>query len=483
MLIDWISCLFLSIVLFVRSVVFFYRYRYILTDKFNTRFCFILVLFVLSMCFLLIRSTFIFTLLGWDGLGIVSYLLVTYYYSKSSLNSGLVTVLTNRFGDINFLILIALLINNYRWSYKTIFLNDNIIILLFALLIRTKSAQFPFSAWLPLAIAAPTPVSSLVHSSTLVTAGVYLAYRNLRLLNFNLIFYLSSSTLIISRYLALWENDFKKIIALSTLRQIALLLFSIILYSNLLSFFHIIRHALFKRILFLSRGNVLHSIFSVQDTRYITNWSSTKKLTFIIFLIGNLCLIGAPFLCGFFSKDLLYENSLNELVIFSIIIIRVGLTRIYSAKIVYKIVRETKLYFFVRKDRKDSTLPLIALFIRSIIFGFFIWWFQINLKCNMLVFGVKKYILLILVVLSSFIILSIGHVQMFIMKIIGLHSISTKLFSLFINYFKFYLHLDYGYTQVWTVKNFIYQWRIRLGSSYMIKPLFIVLILLYIILL
>jgi NADH-ubiquinone oxidoreductase chain 5 len=170
----------------------------------------------------------------------------------------------------------------------------------------TKSAQIPFSAWLPQAIAAPTPVSALVHSSTLVTAGVYLAIRNTIVLP-NFLFYLAFATVILAGLRASVENDIKKIIALSTLRQIAFMIL-LSLKDPLLCFFHLISHAVFKRILFLSAGNFLHACNSIQDIRSVIPLIKPLILRGPITLVGSASLMGMPFLVGFYSKEFLVER-------------------------------------------------------------------------------------------------------------------------------------------------------------------------------
>merc|ERR1711935_426752 len=179
---------------------------------------------------LIISSNLIFTLVGWDGLGVSSYLLVIYYGSTKSYNAGILTVMTNRFGDVLLLIRIGMLLNLGSWRivlYKEFLEVDTILKLLLMVGSFTKSAQIPFRAWLPAAMAAPTPVSSLVHSSTLVTAGVFLLFRHLRELIYSrfysVLLFIGLRTMTMARISALNEKDIKKIVALSTLRQLGLI--------------------------------------------------------------------------------------------------------------------------------------------------------------------------------------------------------------------------------------------------------------------
>merc|ERR1712114_121131 len=178
---DYISLFFLSLVLLISGRVIIYRNSYISSEQYNSRFISLVLCFVLSIALLILSPNIIRILLGWDGLGVTSYLLVIFYQRSKSYNAGIITALTNRLGDVGILITIGLFVSSGDWTFSYVRdLNDFygfMIIIILTLSACTKSAQIPFSAWLPAAIAAPTPVSALVHSSTLVTAGVYLIIR------------------------------------------------------------------------------------------------------------------------------------------------------------------------------------------------------------------------------------------------------------------------------------------------------------------
>lgn len=230
---DFYSLLFASFVLYISSSVFIFSRIYIKEDNFIYRFVFLILLFIISILILIFRGNLITVLIGWDGLGLVSFLLVIYYINKSSLGGGLITFLTNRIGDAGLILSISLLFN-FR-EFNIFILGENFFdyYVIFLVILRgiTKRAQIPFSAWLPAAIAAPTPVSSLVHSSTLVTAGVYLLIRfNNILVERGLGYYLfliSILTIFISGLRANFEFDLKKIIALSTLSQLSVIFVSL----------------------------------------------------------------------------------------------------------------------------------------------------------------------------------------------------------------------------------------------------------------
>lgn len=346
-LLDWISLLFIRFVLFISSIVINYREEYISGDKNLKRFIFLVVIFVLSIILLIIRPNLISILLGWDGLGLVSYALVIYYQNVKSFNAGILTVLSNRIGDAALLISIAWILNYGRWNYifyiKMFALDKNITLISFFIILAaiTKRAQIPFSSWLPAAMAAPTPVSSLVHSSTLVTAGVFLLIRfNYAFPPFliNLLLFISLITMFMAGLGANFEFDLKKIIALSTLRQLGLIISILALGRFELAFFHLLTHALFKALLFICAGIMIHNLGNCQDIRYIGGLVSFIPVTCTLFNICNLSLCGLPFLSGFYSKDLVVEiMSMGYLNLFIYVIyyFSVGLTACYRFRLTY----------------------------------------------------------------------------------------------------------------------------------------------------
>nr|YP_009971741.1 NADH dehydrogenase subunit 5 [Platisus moerosus]QNG56451.1 NADH dehydrogenase subunit 5 [Platisus moerosus] len=346
-LIDWMSLLFMSFVLLISCMVIFYSSDYMHGDLYINRFILLVVMFVLSMMLLIISPNLISILLGWDGLGLVSYCLVIYYQNVKSFNAGMLTALSNRVGDAALLISIAWMLNYGSWNYimyLEFMKNDFIMELIGALIILaaiTKSAQIPFSAWLPAAMAAPTPVSSLVHSSTLVTAGVYLLIRfNFCFSNFlnMILLFLGCLTMFMSGLGANFELDLKKIIALSTLSQLGLMMSILALGEYYLAFFHLLTHALFKALLFMCAGNMIHNLNSCQDIRFMGSLVFYLPLTCTFFNISNFALCGLPFLSGFYSKDLIVEvMSMQYLNIFIYMIfyISIGLTVCYSVRLAY----------------------------------------------------------------------------------------------------------------------------------------------------
>lgn len=317
-------------------------------DKFIIRFIILVLLFVLSMIFLIISPNIIRILLGWDGLGLVSYCLVIYFQNVKSYNAGILTALSNRIGDVLILLVIAWFLNYGSWNF--IFYLDLIkidleikwISYLIVLAAITKRAQIPFSAWLPAAIAAPTPVSALVHSSTLVTAGIYLLIRFNSLIVEGYVGYLllllSGLTIFMAGLGANFEFDLKKIIALSTLSQLGLIIRILSIGFPILAFFHLLTHALFKALLFICAGVVIHSIKNFQDIRYIGGLINQIPITITYFNVANLALCGFPFIAGFYSKDLILEIvsfSRINIVSYFLYYFSTGLTVCYSLRLIY----------------------------------------------------------------------------------------------------------------------------------------------------
>nr|ARO46885.1 NADH dehydrogenase subunit 5 [Metrioptera ussuriana] len=347
-LFDWMSLFFMGFVLLISSLVIFYSDEYMHGDLTINRFIILVLLFVLSMMFLIISPNLISILLGWDGLGLVSYCLVIYYQNVKSYNAGMLTALSNRIGDVALLMSIAWMINYGSWNYiyQLEFNKDTLpmyyISVMVVLAAMTKSAQIPFSSWLPAAMAAPTPVSALVHSSTLVTAGVYLLIRfNHVILESWLaqaLLFIAGLTMFMAGLGANFEYDLKKIIALSTLSQLGLMMSILAMGYPTLAFFHLLTHALFKALLFMCAGALIHNMKDSQDIRFMGSICIQMPLTATCFNISNLALCGMPFLAGFYSKDLILEIvELSYINMFSFFLyfFSTGLTVCYSLRLVY----------------------------------------------------------------------------------------------------------------------------------------------------
>nr|YP_010875364.1 NADH dehydrogenase subunit 5 [Pycnoscelus surinamensis]WGW15111.1 NADH dehydrogenase subunit 5 [Pycnoscelus surinamensis] len=388
-LFDWMSLIFLGFVFFISSLVILYSDDYMHGDYNMNRFIYLVLLFVMSMMFLIISPNMISILLGWDGLGLVSYCLVIYYQNVKSYNAGMLTALSNRIGDVALLMVIAWMLNFGSWNY--IYYLDclkssyemEIITFLVVLAGATKSAQIPFSSWLPAAMAAPTPVSALVHSSTLVTAGVYLLIRFSSSfsdwLN-TLLLLIAGLTMFMAGLGANFEYDLKKIIALSTLSQLGLMMSILSLGFASLAFFHLLTHALFKALLFMCAGMVIHTMKDSQDIRYMGNLSFQMPLTSSCLMISNFALCGMPFLAGFYSKDLILEMvSLSNLNTFGFFLFyfSTGLTVCYSFRLFYYVLcgdfNLTSFYYMV-EESKNMLVGMVGLLVMVILGGSMLSW-------------------------------------------------------------------------------------------------------------
>nr|UHM24606.1 NADH dehydrogenase subunit 5 [Anopheles sinensis] len=347
-LFDWMSLMFMSFVLLISSLVIFYSNQYMEEDYNINRFILLVLMFVMSMMMLIISPNLISILLGWDGLGLVSYCLVIYFQNVKSYNAGMITALSNRIGDVALLLAIAWMLNYGSWNYvfylEMMGKNTEMMIIggLVMLAAMTKSAQIPFSSWLPAAMAAPTPVSALVHSSTLVTAGVYLLIRfNVLLMDWwmgQFLLLVSGLTMFMAGLGANFEFDLKKIIALSTVSQLGLMMSILSMGFYKLAFFHLLTHALFKALLFMCAGSIIHNMKNSQDIRMMGSLSMSMPLTCSCFNVANLALCGMPFLAGFYSKDLILEMvmlSYVNMFSFFLFFFSTGLTVCYSFRLVY----------------------------------------------------------------------------------------------------------------------------------------------------
>nr|YP_006303152.1 NADH dehydrogenase subunit 5 [Samia ricini]AEK82939.1 NADH dehydrogenase subunit 5 [Samia ricini] len=389
-LFDWMSLLFMMFVCLISSVVIYYSKSYMSSELNLDRFIILVLLFVFSMILLIISPNIISILLGWDGLGLVSYCLVIYYQNLKSYNAGMLTALTNRIGDVFILMVISWMLNYGSWNYIFYleFMNNDlemkIIGVMIILAAMTKSAQIPFSSWLPAAMAAPTPVSALVHSSTLVTAGVYLLIRfNMLLIDmffFKILLLLSILTMFMAGISANYEFDLKKIIALSTLSQLGLMMSILSMGFPDLAFFHLLTHAMFKAMLFMCAGVVIHMMNDIQDIRYMGGISLFIPLTSLCLNISNMALCGIPFLAGFYSKDLILEmvsfSSLNFLVFF-FYYISTGLTMFYTFRLImYTMIMDFNLMSIYNLYDEDFIMlkSMMVLLFMSVISGSFLSW-------------------------------------------------------------------------------------------------------------
>lgn len=315
-------------------MIYFFSQYYMDQEKNLKVFISLLRLFVLSIVFLIFSPNLIFMLLGWDGLGVTSYLLVVYYRNYRRSVAGLLTFLVNRVGDVLFFSSICFFSLIMDWRIIDQKFYFWVIGLLMSMTFVTKRAQVPFSSWLPAAISAPTPVSSLVHSSTLVTAGVYLIVRfsNLLVGQIKWLLIVSIFTICVSGILANLDWDLKKIIAFSTLSQLGFIVSSYSCFLVIFCFFHLITHALFKASLFMCSGVVIHTHDNRQEFRNVRSVGVFFPVIKRSILVCLLCLCGFPFTSGFFSKDLILDGGLVVILFFFFFLRGVLLTVFYSLR-------------------------------------------------------------------------------------------------------------------------------------------------------
>nr|YP_010894801.1 NADH dehydrogenase subunit 5 [Drepanocentron fuxiensis]WJW73314.1 NADH dehydrogenase subunit 5 [Drepanocentron fuxiensis] len=390
---DWISLIFMSLVLLISSMVVMYSKFYMEHEIHWLRFLYLVLMFVISMLLLIMSPNLISLLLGWDGLGMISYCLVIYYQNVKSFNSGMLTVLANRVGDVMILMSIVWMINYGSWNfmfYDLFMVGDlhmQIVCFLVFMGAITKSAQIPYSPWLPAAMAAPTPVSALVHSSTLVTAGVYLLIRFHSLMEsmffMKILFLLSVLTMLMAGISANYEFDLKKIIALSTLSQLGLMMSILSINMKIICFYHLLTHALFKSLLFLSAGILIHMMSNNQDIRLMGNLSMFTPLVTTIFNISNLALCGMPFMAGFYSKDMMAEMFLMtkfNWLIFFFFFFSIGLTVSYSLRLSWYSMfsNMNMLVCFNLYENFFMMLSMFILTFMSMLGGCMLMWYMFN---------------------------------------------------------------------------------------------------------
>nr|YP_009740765.1 NADH dehydrogenase subunit 5 [Sinopodisma funiushana]QID03753.1 NADH dehydrogenase subunit 5 [Sinopodisma funiushana] len=484
LILDWMSLIFMSFVMYISSLVIYYSEDYMSDEKNINRFIIIVLMFILSMVFLIISPNLISILLGWDGLGLVSYCLVIYYQNVKSYSAGMLTALSNRIGDVAILISIAWMLNFGSWNYIYYYdfimnsLEMKVITMLIILAAMTKSAQIPFSSWLPAAMAAPTPVSALVHSSTLVTAGVYLLIRFSPMLNiynygwFLLLF--GCLTMFMAGLGANFEFDLKKIIALSTLSQLGLMMSILSMGYPKLAFFHLLAHALFKALLFMCAGSMIHNLKDSQDIRFMGSVVNFMPLTSVCFNVSSLSLCGIPFLAGFYSKDLILEMvclSWINCFIFFLYFFSTGLTASYSFRLFYYSMSGDNNFYssfsFNDKGFYISFGMIILLFV-AVFGGSLLSWLIFPIPYMIALPFYLKFLTITVVILGSY----FGYLMSKLNFSYNLFSLDMLSFVSFMGSMWFmpfistnfisYLPLKFGY---YSSKSFDYSWGEMLGGQ------------------
>ena len=401
-LIDKYSTLMIFLITTITFIVITYSTWYMKEDPHKNRFLSILLMFAVTMLILVSSSNFFLMFVGWEGVGIMSYLLINFwYFSINSNKSAIKAILYNKIGDIGLIIAISIMllilsntsINNVVYLGESINKEFFFFFLLFFFLLASiaKSAQIFLHPWLGDAMAGPTPVSALLHAATMVTAGVFLLFRLESIIYISkeiriLIILVGLFTIIFGGLSSINQYDIKKIIAFSTCSQLGYMFLTNGLLIPSIGLFHLLTHGFFKAMLFLTAGIIIHSLRNEQDIRKYGSLIYTHPISYFLILLGSLSILSFPFLSGFYSKEAIIESSLTPqypIYIYILMIIGGTLTSIYSVKLLFYtfITKSNSLNYNIFYNSKiQSEFPLnpiymlilILLILGSIFFGYMV---------------------------------------------------------------------------------------------------------------
>jgi NADH-quinone oxidoreductase subunit L len=391
--IDALSSLFLLIITGVGFLIHVYSTAYMHEENSShfARYFSYLNLFVFSMLLLVMGGNYVVMFIGWEGVGLCSYLLIGYWFKNINYTAAAnKAFIMNRVGDLGFLIAIFWLISKTGTaSFTEVFANTaklsgtdvTVITLLLFVGATGKSAQIPLYTWLPDAMAGPTPVSALIHAATMVTAGIYMIARSNVLYSMshvtqNVVAYIGLATALLAATIALKQNDIKKVLAYSTVSQLGYMFIALGMGAYSAAVFHVMTHAFFKALLFLGAGSVIHAMSGEQDIRNMGGLSSKIKTTYFTFLIGTLAIAGFPFFSGFFSKDaILIAAYGHNKIIYGFALFGAMLTGFYMFRLLlltfhgsFRGTEEQKHH--LHESPAAMTVPLIILAILSFAGGF-----------------------------------------------------------------------------------------------------------------